>query len=671
MRRLIMVVLLVIMTVGGASFTTAQERVPDRVPVALPPFDQLAPITSENVDKLRLLAVAGAGQVTDLAWIGPNRDHVAIAGDSGVWIYDPDEPHRPQIYLALSFDETLRASSDGKQLFLAGSKQVFEWDSGLLKPYTPPYSPFASSYIAAEFNLDPAFEYWIPYDNYEHFVFSPDGQWTAVWVYRGQPVSGRLEATKIYLFAWNPLTHENHLLFEGRPDGPPATQELVKWGHIVFNADGTEVALYEMSSTWTTREPCTITVLRWTVATGQPLPAYATPCVSDYLYNHALAVDYARDSFVALGQAENDTDPKQVSLGRLSTGEIDAIYTLPSAPDWTPREIARSEDGRYVALAGQNYGRGGERPVILVDLQQRQIAPFDRPAGPPIEQALFMPDNKRLITAGNEDNVQVWDIERRAWESTLDYPLRHFEQLGSYAARPLVFSPDGRTLIVKAWHNPGETVWYWDLETDTLRDLQELAGLQNESITAVAYHPDGDRLLVGTASGRIYILDAQTFAVQQELFHEKAIRALVFSKDGRLLVTAGSYTFRVWDTATYTVVNFLEQQCWLPVFSPDMQYLFCEKATWRIEDQGRLMSIWDNSQVDETNRQWRDRVVEAFGIEDDINHFLLASDYGQNEALVNLLSASWNVTVAVSERLIVESPQGGKGVIRFYGVLSD
>jgi WD40 repeat protein len=81
------------------------------------------------------------------------------------------------------------------------------------------------------------------------------------------------------------------------------------------------------------------------------------------------------------------------------------------------------------------------------------------------------------------------------------------------------------------------------------------------SVTAVAYHPDGKRLLVGRwkdafgkvgAPGAAQVVDAETFKeLGPPMEHAGGIRAAVFSPDGTHVLTGGAEgTARLWDTDT-------------------------------------------------------------------------------------------------------------------------
>jgi WD40 repeat protein len=115
----------------------------------------------------------------------------------------------------------------------------------------------------------------------------------------------------------------------------------------------------------------------------------------------------------------------------------------------------------------------------------------------------------------------------------------------------VVFSPDGTTLATGG----GNTIGTWQAgERNALRrwDVKtgkELATLESMWDTfSVAYNPDGKTLALG-GDADVLVLDAAT---GKELFRldgrQMALYALAFSRDGKLLASAGKdRTIKVWD----------------------------------------------------------------------------------------------------------------------------
>jgi len=110
--------------------------------------------------------------------------------------------------------------------------------------------------------------------------------------------------------------------------------------------------------------------------------------------------------------------------------------------------------------------------------------------------------------------------------------------------------------------------------------------------TVVAFAPDGKTIATGRRDGSIQLsLQATVKEVRMWKAHQSEVRAVAFSPDGQLLVSAGRKPDKlvcVWDTATGTLVHRLEGHKWGAngvVFAPDGKSL----ASWDI----RTVRQWD------------------------------------------------------------------------------
>jgi WD40 repeat protein len=151
----------------------------------------------------------------------------------------------------------------------------------------------------------------------------------------------------------------------------------------------------------------------------------------------------------------------------------------------------------------------------------------------------------------------------------------------------VAFSPDGTQLATASY---GRAVRLWDTTTGTTRTT--LTG-HTDWVTAVAFSPDGTVLATASRDHTTRLWDTATGITRTTLTADRnAVTAVAFSPDGTQLATA-SYdrTARLWDTTTGTTRTILnEHTSWVNAiaFSPDGTQL----ATASHDGTARL---WDTT----------------------------------------------------------------------------
>jgi WD40 repeat protein len=88
----------------------------------------------------------------------------------------------------------------------------------------------------------------------------------------------------------------------------------------------------------------------------------------------------------------------------------------------------------------------------------------------------------------------------------------------------------------------------WDPATSKEIDTIHL----NEAVRAVAFSPDGSRLVAGTRKGTIRVFDTKTGKTLMAMpeGHKKVVMALAWSADGKRVASAsGDHTVKIWDVS--------------------------------------------------------------------------------------------------------------------------
>ncbi len=200
--------------------------------------------------------------------------------------------------------------------------------------------------------------------------------------------------------------------------------------------------------------------------------------------------------------------------------------------------------------------------ATIVDLRSRLPKMIVRHPGDILSVAL---SHDGLWCATGVTDVRVWNVE----SGELRFPPRpHTNTISS-----LAFSPDGRTLAAGDYSG---SVLLWNVQSGAL--VGE-ALKQRDIVTCMSFSPDGSRLAVGTASdwnhdpqGRLWDVKSQE-PIGEPMRHANYVRRIQFCPHGDKLLTASSdATVRIWDAHTAKPIGesipFTQDLC-PAVFSPD------------------------------------------------------------------------------------------------------
>jgi WD40 repeat protein/serine/threonine protein kinase len=274
----------------------------------------------------------------------------------------------------------------------------------------------------------------------------------------------------------------------------------------------------------------------------------------------AEAAHHGEDSSSVKFMIDRAAQPLRSQLARL---------TSPSGRMWS---AVFSPDGRWIVTTD-------DKSALVWDAQTYKLL-HTLPHDDPVYQASFSPDGTRLITAGNDGFVKIWDLP----SSTLVRSLTQQRGDGKDAHYGMAaMSPDGK--VVAAIDVGGTLADVWDADTGHLiiefpnaggglstslafsqngewlatcgggdlrvfntRTWDRTLTVDGPQVSGFSFDPSGNRIAAATETGKASLWEIATGTVHHLQEVGDSINHIAFSPDGAYIVTAsGDGTVRVWD----------------------------------------------------------------------------------------------------------------------------
>lgn len=277
------------------------------------------------------------------------------------------------------------------------------------------------------------------------------------------------------------------------------------------------------------------------------------------------------------------------------------------------RKIARGRQPIYFATLSPDEHRlvtaGKDAVIRIYQLDSAELLFSIDTHQIEVNGLAVSPDGQTLASAGDDGTIALWKVE---WKEAKASRLRVIKA-HPFQAFNVLFSSDGRTLISAG---RDKLIRLWNPATG--QSLGVLDG-HHDTAGSIAVDPAGGWLASAGHEGEIIVWDLKTRAIVRRVSaSSQPVLAVDFSPDGRLFAAGTSaHDLRIWRLPDWELIKKVElldaPQC--VTFLPDSQaVLACESAgtirKFRIESSGSGSMKADL--FSETHQAWKAHNDQVF-----------------------------------------------------------
>lgn len=184
---------------------------------------------------------------------------------------------------------------------------------------------------------------------------------------------------------------------------------------------------------------------------------------------------------------------------------------------------------------------GADKRVTMIGADGVETFSFVAHEGA-VHSILFSRDGHRIISAGADGVVKVWNVDDGSLEQAMD------TQDGPVYALAL---RDDQTVLASGSSDGRIRLW-----SPNTGKLQKTINAHSRPVRALAWSPDGTLLASGADDRVIQVWRADGTQAASIVGHDEAITGLVWSSDGRSLISGAADGYvKLWSTGDFALAS--------------------------------------------------------------------------------------------------------------------